>query len=422
LGTGGGGASRPSSPPRPPRRPSLPLRGGPTPSAHRRSASSLRTTSGDGTGDPRDDRPIRGAAAPREPPWSPLAGSLLDRAVARAARTLSANSDFPNSTDRPSDDRGGSGANVADVLDAAVARSSAVLDGALEWERSESEISAPRQNRDKGTYLANPGVTPTALAHSLWRSAVLPGRDTVIDATCGNGKDCLALARMLFPESEAGEPGADDADEGAPRPELVGIDVQSRAMENTRRSLLSSLPAEVYYNRVTLLEQSHERLTDVPRDPRSVGLVCYNLGYLPGAPPATSSTEGSSAPGDDYKECRTQTETTLSSITDASLLLRVGGLFSVLTYPGTNLEESVAVERFVEGLAMLTTRDPGGWRGYVEGIPDGERGEGRTRALVGRALERVVAEGANGQTWRAFVHRPLGRPLSPVLVTATRIK
>jgi len=42
--------------------------------------------------------------------------------------------------------------------------------------------------------------------------------------------------------------------------------------------------------------------------------------------------------------------------------------------------------------------------------------------MVTRALERVVDEGAAGQTWRSFVHRPLGRPLSPVLVTATRIK
>lgn len=52
---------------------------------------------------------------------------------------------------------------------------------------------------------------------------------------------------------------------------------------------------------------------------------------------------------------------------------------------------------------------------------DGE-GTGRVRTMVTRALERVVYEGAEGQTWRAFVNSPLGRPLSPVLAAATRIK
>jgi len=71
---------------------------------------------------------------------------------------------------------------------------------------------------------------------------------------------------------------------------------------------------------------------------------------------------------------------------------------------------------------MLTTRDVGGWRGYVDGIPDYDDDEGCIRENVSRALERVSAEGSRKQTWRAFVHKPLGRPLSPVLVTAMRIK
>jgi hypothetical protein len=111
---------------------------------------------------------------------------------------------------------------------------------------------------------------------------------------------------------------------------------------------------------------------------------------------------------------------------------------SVMTYPASNHEESVVVERFVEGLGMLTTRHEGGWMGYANGIPDddddddddggggagggGRGGSARVRTMVTRALERVVSLGAVGQTWRAFVHRPLGRPFSPVLVTATRIK
>ena len=171
------------------------------------------------------------------------------------------------------------------------------------------------------------------------------------------------------------------------------------------------MSSDIYYNHISILEQSHEHLLDVPRDKSSVGLVCYNLGYLPGGVT------------DNYKECQTQTETTLNSITEASLLLRVGGLLSIMTYPGSNLEESIVVEHFIEGLAMLTTRDQAGWRGYLESIPDYNNDDGRVRMLVTNALERVVEpEGMKKQTWRSFSHKPLGRSLSPVLVTAMRIK
>eukprot|EP00584_Thalassiosira_punctigera_P025171 CAMPEP_0172569494 /NCGR_PEP_ID=MMETSP1067-20121228/123721_1 /TAXON_ID=265564 ORGANISM="Thalassiosira punctigera, Strain Tpunct2005C2" /NCGR_SAMPLE_ID=MMETSP1067 /ASSEMBLY_ACC=CAM_ASM_000444 /LENGTH=461 /DNA_ID=CAMNT_0013361327 /DNA_START=101 /DNA_END=1486 /DNA_ORIENTATION=- len=409
-------------------------------------------TTEDGATNKISNRPTSFSATPWENPKS-LVGSLLERTTSRAMRTLSTNADFAsvgeeeNDSSNPTigtvldativrasstlDGRNSDNDNDADrdptiktALNATVVRASSILDGRNIESNNDSQLESPapappKQHQDKRTYLGNPSVTPTALAHSLWRSTILPYQDTVIDATCGNGKDCLALARMLFPGS-IGEDSNIAACQATSRPELIGIDIQSRAIHNTKRSLLSSLPSDIYYNHVTLLEQSHERLMDVPSDAGSVGLVCYNLGYLPGAP----SQERPDIPSN-YKECQTQTETTLNSITDASLLLRVGGLLSVLTYPGSNLEESTVVERFVEGLAMLTTRDAGGWRGYVQGIPDddedGRRGD-RVRALVTKALERVVAQGARGQTWRTFVHKPLGRPLSPVLVTAMRIK
>lgn len=390
-------------------------------------------------------------------PWAnsrSLVGSLLERTTSRAVRTLSTTADSPDYVDATSVSNDGkytAEPTVQDVLDAAIVRSSSVLDCEtipdepqaeaepteptvqsvldativrsssildgdavpdelpVETPKRSASSEAPKQH--KQTYLGNPSVTPTALAHSLWQSTILPHEDTVIDATCGNGKDCLALAKMLFPDSIDGGMAPQN------NPQLIGIDVQSRAVHNTQRSLLASLPEDVYYNHVSLLEQSHEHLMDVPRDRSSVGLVCYNLGYLPGAP--SQSPPG--APSD-YKECKTQTSTTLHSITDASLLLRVGGLLSIMTYPGSNLEESVAVEHFVEGLAMLTTRDPGGWRGYAGSIPDYDDDGGRVRRLVTDALERVTEEGIKKQTWRAFVHKPLGRPLSPVLATAMRIK
>lgn len=376
-------------------------------------------------------KPFGTTSSPWENPRS-LVGSLLERTTSRAMRTLSTNTNGPSDiddaeftnknddTDTDTDtDNDAPTPSIENALDATIIRSSSVLEGGstqpndntntgssqteTKPDSTESENTPKQQHQDKRTYLGNPSVTPTALAHSLWQATILPYEDTVIDATCGNGKDMLALSKMLFPD--------DGTNTQSHNPQLIGIDIQSRAVHNTERSLLASLPSDIYYNSVTLLEQSHEHLMDVPRDAsNNVGLVCYNLGYLPGGE------------GTNYKECQTQTTTTLNSITDASLLLRVGGLLSVMTYPGSNLEESIVVEHFVEGLAMLTTRNPSGWRGYAESIPEYDNDGGRVRTVVTQALERIVAEGDKKQTWRSFVHKPLGRPLSPVLVTAMRIK
>ncbi len=421
------------------------------------------------------------ASMTRSSPWNDrkfIVGSLLQSATSRAWRTLSTNSCHENSADERGEGLGQESSsndqftveNVKNVMDSTIERSVSVLDApkcstANKDESDESDTatvergntmrkSSEKQklHEDKRTYLSNPGVTPTALAHSLWQSTIIPYQDTVIDCTCGNGKDCLALARMLFPDDYGKNgfdniiditndtKGTDNSTDGSssssssninthngPTPQLIGIDIQSRAIHNSQRSLLSALPSQTYFNHISLLHQSHQHLMNVPRDTRSVGLICYNLGYLPGT----------------SKETQTQTQTTLDSITDASLLLRVGGLLSIMTYPGSNLEESIAVEHFVEGLAMLTTRDEGGWKGYLQGIGnyffddegnevdsedfdgysvrDGDDG-GHIRRIVTNALERVVKEGEAKQTWRAFVHQPLGRPLSPVLVTAMRIK
>ena len=425
-----------------------------------------------------EDGDDAGAATASEAAWNQpyysLMGSMLQKTTSRAIRTLSIRSTASDNDSSESSME----ASTDNLLVEAFIRSDAIIvdrdiivdDDEINVEREatggkniiegECVASAPTTNQggheDKRTYLGNPSVTLTALAHSLWRSTILPYQDTVIDATCGNGKDCLALARMLFPDSFSGandkvyddmnHVGGDNLVDDAtipapPKPHLIGIDIQPRAIANTKSSFLSSsLPLDIYYKHVTLLQQSHEHLLDViPRkgegeDARiaSVGLVCYNLGFLPGAPSATQldrNQHSNTMPGKkntNYKKCQTQTRTTLNSITDASLMLRVGGLLSIMTYPGSNLEESIAVEHFVEGLAMLTTRDVGGWLGYAESIPDygNEDGEdkGTVRTMVTQALERVTKMGTADQTWRAFAHRPLGRRLSPVLIAAMRIK
>ena len=72
---------------------------------------------------------------------------------------------------------------------------------------------------------------------------------------------------------------------------------------------------------------------------------------------------------------------------------------------------------------MLTTRNIDGWRGYINNSCSSiANDDERVRHMITKALERVVKEGKKKQTWRCFVHKPLGRPLSPVLVTAMRIK
>ena len=334
-----------------------------------------------------------------------LVGSLLEKTTSRAFRTLSENSASSTNEDTVENP------NVDNVIDATISRSLSTLDKKEESvsddTKQSSNANSASLHQDKRTYLGNPAVTPTALAHSLWKSTIIPYQDTIIDATCGNGKDCLALAKMLFPHADD---TLHDDQNASPKPQLIGLDIQSRAIDNTQRSLLSSLSSDVYYNHVSILQQSHEHLMNVPADTQSVGLVCYNLGYLPGGTT------------DNYKETQTQTQTTLNSITDASLLLRVGGLLSVMTYPASNLEESRVVEHFVEGLAMLTTRDAGGWRGYLDSIPEYDNDAGHVRDIVSQAVERIVRDGSKKQTWRVFVHKSLGRPLSPVLVTAMRIK
>ena len=296
---------------------------------------------------------------------------LLNKAVGRAFSTLAA----------------ASTAKAGDEADAVV------------------ENQAAKKHVDKRTYLSNPNVTPTALAHSLWRETIIPGVDTVIDATCGNGKDSVALAEMLFDQTLAR--GNDEE-----QPELLCIDIQSRAAANTTEALRNVLHSDIFENHCRVLGGTSHAPLPQPRNSQSVGLICYNLGWLP----------GSSA--DDKSAFATKTVTTMYSLTDAALMLRVGGLLSVMTYPGTTPLEADAVKYFAEGLAMLTTRDKAGWQGYVDAIPPDADGSGATtvRDAVRTSLERVVKMGVPKQTWRAYEHKPLGRPLSPILITAMRIK
>ena len=282
-----------------------------------------------------------------------------------------------------------------------------------------------RQHQDKRQYLSNPAVTPTALAHSLWSQVVQPYTDTVIDATCGNGKDTLILANLLFPSTnEINNESSSILAIDQTRPQLIGIDIQRQACDNTKQLLTDNLPSSIVQNYIQILHSSHAPIPQ-PKSAESVGLICYNLGYLPGS-------------GISNKQMSTKMITTIYSLADAALLIRVGGLISIMAYPGSSYLEYCSVKYFVEGLAMFTSKDD--WREYVDSIPDDKvllqtnkksaqfddeedcDGQSSVRESVRVALERVISEGDLKQTWRVFDHRPMGRPMSPILFTAMRIK
>lgn len=361
-----------------------------------------------------------------------MVDALLGATISRAMSTLSQKSGDSNVSapeeekNRTEKKAGDHIVDTTDVIDAVISRASDKLkpnDGDDSTTATPSQEGNTRMHEDKREYLSNPAVTPTALAHSLWSEVIRPYQDIAIDATAGNGKDSLILSSMLFPPD--GEFTIPPDESSLIQPKLISIDIQQRACENTLELLSENLDASILENCVEVMHASHAPMPSLPAD--SVGLICYNLGYLPGA---------------DKEAFQTQMVTTIYSLADSSLMLRKGGLLSVLSYPGNGWIEHCAVSYFMEGIAMFSSRRKGGWTGFVDSIPcdselearhtsmygDGHNvatavpGSSTIRESVRMALERVKKDGPEKQTWRVFDHRPLGRPLSPILFSAMRLK
>ncbi|KAJ9139599.1 hypothetical protein P3X46_030319 [Hevea brasiliensis] len=142
----------------------------------------------------------------------------------------------------------------------------------------------------------------TEVAHSVWKHVVEKG-DTVIDATCGNGYDTLALLKMVADES------------GTAR--VYGVDIQRDALENTS-SLLDENVTPKEKELVKLFSICHGRMEEIVPENSPVRLVAFNLGYLPG--------------GD--KALTTVPETTMLALEAAKRILVPGGLISVVVYVG----------------------------------------------------------------------------------------
>ena len=138
----------------------------------------------------------------------------------------------------------------------------------------------------------------TAIAHDAL-SGMLDCGDRAVDATVGNGHDTLFLASRLAPDGQ-----------------VIGFDIQQAALNAANARLIAAgLDANV-----TLLSCGHERLGEnLPPDWHgSVSAVMFNLGYLPG--------------GD--KRLITHADTTLAALQQALSVLRIGGLISLMVYPG----------------------------------------------------------------------------------------
>lgn len=150
------------------------------------------------------------------------------------------------------------------------------------------------------------------LSHVLVSRVVRDG-DTVVDATCGNGKDTLFLARLV------GEQGR-----------VYAIDIQPKAITNTKKLLEENgLSA-----RMVLIQDDHRFIDRYVNE--TIKAVMFNLGYLPGG----------------KKDIITRPDSTVGAIKSVLPLLAIGGLVTLVVYtrhPGGREE----MERVVEFVSAL---------------------------------------------------------------------
>lgn len=146
----------------------------------------------------------------------------------------------------------------------------------------------------------DPILPPVLVQAHRWVERALSPGDLVIDATVGNGRDTAFLADRVGPSGL-----------------VIGFDIQQSALDATAIRLdglgLSS--------RVRLIRSGHERLAEVVAElapGRRAGAVMFNLGYRPGGDHAII----------------TRPETTLRALGSALDLTLVGGVITVVCYPG----------------------------------------------------------------------------------------
>lgn len=147
---------------------------------------------------------------------------------------------------------------------------------------------------------------------SVTLTYIKPG-DTVVDATCGTGRDTIALARAVGSEGK-----------------VYAFDIQKNAYLLTEARLKSH-----GYSNVHLLMQSFVSMSDYIAE-RSASAVVFNLGYMPGGDHSITTTA----------------DTTLKGLECALRTIRSGGIVTVVMYDGheAGAEEKQAVLEWAEEL------------------------------------------------------------------------
>ena len=149
------------------------------------------------------------------------------------------------------------------------------------------------------------------LSHTHFRQHIKEGA-TVIDATCGRGRDTLLLSELV------GEFG-----------KVYAFDIQEEAIRSTRVLL-----SENDRQNVTLLLESHENMAKYVE---TCDAVVFNFGFLPGGDHTIFS----------------HSETSIKALDAALSILREDGFISLCIYYGgdTGFEERDGI------LAYLKTLD-----------------------------------------------------------------
>ncbi len=156
----------------------------------------------------------------------------------------------------------------------------------------------------------------TKQVHALLTGVLREG-DIAVDATMGNGHDTVFLSQLLGPTGH-----------------VFAFDVQPDAL----RATAGRLAASACGDNVTLTCACHSAMgAHIPVAYHGiVTAVVLNLGYLPGSD----------------RSVMTRSETTVRAIRVGFELLRVGGILTVLAYPGHSggPEETAAAERTLDAL------------------------------------------------------------------------
>lgn len=139
-----------------------------------------------------------------------------------------------------------------------------------------------------------------------------------VDATCGNGHDTLALAKL--------SPAM-----------LYAFDIQQSAIEATHARLeAEGFSQQLADGSIRLIMDSHENMA--AHISRPVDAVMFNLGYLPGAD----------------KHITTSAPSTISAVKTALAMLNRNGLICITMYSG----HSSGAEEKAELLAFASKLDP----------------------------------------------------------------